>query len=143
MKFDTKEIARGEHNEKIVWICDLRYNDYRKKPIRHVKPTKVLIRSNKESDKTFYYCDSHFVELNKNDQPKKKTHSLYDNTGFRSYKGVPVNCFETEAECIEYYKKLCQEVVDGYELFKKSFFTHITHIDQKMEEYKKIINYYD
>jgi len=139
---NIKDIASGSLDGKIVWICDLRYNDYRKKPIRHIKPTRVLIRSNKETDKIFYYSNSHFVELKVNGQPKSKMHSLFDNTGYREFKGVEVNCFYTEKECKLFYKFMCNAVLHGYEEFKTQFFKDM---DNKMEEYKNykivLINY--
>lgn len=131
---DYKEIAEGKHNNKIVWICDLRYNDYTQKPIRHIKPTKVLIRDNSQTTKNIYYSASHFVGLNKKGEPiKSKVISLFDNTGFRSRTGTPLDCFETEAECIEGYKKLCVTAIKGLNAFKEDF---ISGINAKINEYQ-------
>ena len=62
-----ENLAKGMHDGEVLWVCDLRYRDYADKPIRHIKPTKVLVRSNKmlEGKKKIYYSDSHFVAFGK------------------------------------------------------------------------------
>ncbi len=129
---DIQSIKSGKNNGQIVWICDLRYNDYSNKPIRHIKPTRVLIRSNSEINKTIYYSDSHFVALNNKDEiVKSKVFSLYDNTGFRSFTGVALQVFETEQECMDAYRKQCDVAIAGLTEYK---ITEIQKIDNKINE---------
>lgn len=94
-----------------VWVCDYRFNnEYIKKPIRHVPPTKVMIDSNENTKKRVYYSDHHFKALNKKDEPTSKVIAPFDNTGFRSYTGIPVQVFYTEEEAQEYYQNRKAEI---------------------------------
>ena len=90
-----------------IWICDYRFkNRYVDKPIRHIKPTKVMIRSNSDlpKNKRIYYSDWHFNGLNKADEPlKSKIIAPFDNTGYRQFTGTPVHVFLTEEEAQEHY----------------------------------------
>lgn len=94
-----------------VWVCDYRFNnEYIKKPIRHVPPTKVVIDLSENIKKRIYYSDYYFKVLNKKGEPTSKVIAPFDNTGFRSYKGVAVQVFYTEEEAQEYYKNRCVEI---------------------------------
>jgi len=97
MKIDIKEIIDGKKNGEKIWICDFRFSDYgHTKPLRHVKPTQVIIVGNSElpKNKTVYYSESHFLALNKKGEPmKSKIIKPFDNTGQRSYTGVALNAF--------------------------------------------------
>lgn len=111
---DIKDIENGKVNGKVVWVTDFRLNnqDLFKKPIRRVLPTKVLIRSNDElpNNKRIYYSKSHFVRLNAKGEPVKSgIISLYDNTGYRGYPGVPLEVYETEEEAALAWNRLVSE----------------------------------
>ena len=134
MKLNIKDIANGKLDGKTVYICDLRYNDYSNKPIRQVKPTKVLIRSNSETNTRVYYSESHFIPFNKKDEPiKTKVIKPYDNTGYRSYTGEPLNAFDTLEECEKHYKKQVKIAIKGLEDYKQSV---ISRIDNLIAELK-------
>ena len=108
MKIDHEDITNGS----IVWITDFRFNkdDITKKPIRHVPPTKVLVRSNKEIKRQIYYSPSHFVGLNKDDKPiKSKIYPVFDNTGFRAYSGHAVSIFDCEDDAVREYRYRCDK----------------------------------
>lgn len=112
MKIETDLIADGKMDGEYVWICDYRLKDPSNKPIRAVKPQKVLVRSNGETKKGVYYSDSHFVALKSDGSPtSSKIIGLFDNTGYRSYRGVPVNVFTTEMECRDMYRTLLKKAV--------------------------------
>ena len=99
MKIEPKDI--GNYVNKFVWICDYRYNDYLQKPIRKVLPQKVIVLDN-------YYNEYYFCCLNKNDKPlMSKIIKIYDNTGYRGYKGVPLNIFDNKEECYECFYEQC------------------------------------
>lgn len=115
MQLSHKEVASGFHNDKVVWICDYRYNDYGEKPIRRLKPTRVIIRDIDETKDRIYYSDSFFSKLNKNDEPLKAIIKLFDNTGYRSFAGVPLSVFTTEEECATHYVKQLETIRDGME----------------------------
>ena len=117
----TKDIREGKLNGSVVWICDYRHNDYSKKPIRHIRPTQVLVRSNSETRKNIYYSSSHFVGLNKKGEPiESKVIALFDNTGFRSRTGTAMNAFLTEQECQTHYDNQVNIVKRGLDNYKKS-----------------------
>ncbi len=95
-----------------VWIVDYRFNNrFIEKPIRHVPPTKVAFRPNSEVTKKVYYSDRHFRPYGKDGKLLKKVIAPFDNTGFRSYTGVAVQVFLTEAEAHEYYKQVKREIL--------------------------------
>lgn len=97
---------------KVLWICDFRYLDNKYgKPIRHIKPTKVLVRNNSETTKLIYYSESHFIALGKNDKNIGKVISLFDNTDYRSIKGTPVQIFDTETKCIKQYQIFVSDAI--------------------------------
>jgi hypothetical protein len=135
---DINEITSGSRNGQTLWICDLRYNDYHNKPIRHIKPTKVLVRSNNETKKKIYYSHSHFVALNKKDEPlKSKVFAPFDNTGYRMRTGTSLNCFETMDECDAHYRIQCRDAIDGLVDTKKAFAETVHNkIDDILSYYK-------
>lgn len=131
MKIEPKDIENGSFNGRYVWVCDYRYNDINDKPIRHVHPQRVLVRSNSElQGKKIYYSESHFVELNSKNKPTSKVIALFDNTGFRSYPGVPVNVFDNEQECLVHYHGQKEEILNMLETWK----TRMDHRYQSMKE---------
>jgi hypothetical protein len=112
MKIDYKEVIDSRMDGEYVWICDYRYNDIHKKAIRNIKPQKVLVRSNRETNKRIYYSESHFLGLNKKSLPlKSKIIPVFDNTGYRSFTGVPVKIFDNEDECRRCYKAQAGEII--------------------------------
>jgi hypothetical protein len=120
MKIDIKEIQEGTNFVgKMVWICDYRKPDINKKPIRHVRPTHVLVRSNSELPKNvrIYYSNNHFCKLNKNGDPiASGIIPVFDNTGYRMYSGTPVQIFDNEKECNEEYCKMSDEIIKEIDL---------------------------
>lgn len=114
---DIKQIANGSMNGKIVWVCDLRYNNYNEKPIRNVPPTEVVVVDNQ--GKKVYYSHSHFRTLKKDGTPSSKVIKPFDNTGFRSYTGVPINVFDNKEECVAKYKEqLNKAIYHTYDLMR-------------------------
>lgn len=97
---------------KRVWICDYRFNDIAQKPIRHVKPTEVLIVSNDDlpKNKIVYYSEIHFKPIGKTGKTLKQIIAPYDNTGYRSSTGTSVNIFLSESECVEHYLTQCEMI---------------------------------
>jgi hypothetical protein len=134
-KIDINNITSGAMNGQMIWVCDFRYTDFDNKAARNLKPTQVLVRSNSAISKTIYYSESHLVGLNAKGEPvASKVIGPYDNTGFRSFKGVPINCFETERECIAYYKKQVKAALKGLNEHKLS---KIQALDAKIAELEK------
>ena len=133
---DIKKITNSEYNGKDVWVCDLRYNDYSNKPIRNIKPIKVAVRSNEQTTKRVYYSESHFVGYNKKGElVNSKIIVPFDTTGNRGYTGIAVNCFETENECIAFYKKQVAVAIKGLQKHKKQI-TEV--VDSKIAELKTL-----
>ena len=112
MRIEPKEIIDGKMNGQYVWICDHRAgDDIANKPIRHVEPQQVLIRSNEETKKRIYYSESHFAPLNTKGLPTSATVGLYDNTGYRAYRGVALQVFDNSQECRTEYVKACKHLI--------------------------------
>ena len=126
MKIEPKDI--GNYVNKFVWICDYRYNDYLQKPIRKVLPQKVMVRDNQETNKRIYYSEYHFCCLNKNDEPlKSKIIGIYDNTGYRSYAGVPLNIFDNKEECYECFYNLCDIIIKEFIKIREDIHIELTN----------------
>ncbi len=108
MKINCTEVRDGKHDGKIVWICDYRRPDLHKKPLRCVKPTRVLIRANDElpSNKKVYYSNSHFSPLKADGTPYAKVISPVDNTGYRSLCGNMLYVFDNKEECVNMWNTL-------------------------------------
>lgn len=137
MEIDSHKISDGSKDGQMVWICDLRYDNYNEKPIRHVRPTHVLVRSNSETTKKIYYSSSHFVELNKKGEPvNSKVKGLFDNTGFRGRTGTPLRVFDNEADCKKAYTKQVAAAVKGMTDYKNE---HIKMIDLRINELKSYV----
>ena len=111
MKIKTEEITEGEHDNYCVWICDFRLNDPSNKPIRHIKPMKVFVRSNTETKKNIYYSNSHFVKLKKNGDLSSTIIALFDNTGYRCNTGTALQVFDNKRECRECYEQMANQVI--------------------------------
>lgn len=132
---DIKKITNGELDDTKVWVCDLRYTDFSKKAARNLKPSLVMIRGNDETTKTIYYSSSHFVSLNKIGEPiNSKIIPLFDNTGYRSFRGIPINVFETEEECRSFYKSQVKTAIKGLINYKASL---TISVDAKIFELEK------
>ena len=117
MRIDTGDIRDGLLIGRIVWVCDFRQPDLNKKAIRHVKPTKVAVRSNNElpKNKRVYYSLTHFSPVNKKGKVTARIISPVDNTGSRSRSGDEINVFDNEADCKQYYKNQCAKIISLYE----------------------------
>lgn len=101
---------------KQVWICDFRLNkDKDIKPIRKITPKLVQVFSNDDlpKGKNVYYSPVHFKEIKKG-KVLSTVIAPYDNTGYRTYTGVSVNIFDTEKECVDFFRKQCDEVIKEY-----------------------------
>ena len=130
------EIATGELDGQIIWVCDYRHDDYTNKPIRAVKPTKVLVESNGLKINIKNYSESQVVALNKKGLPiKSKTYRLFDNTAHWGYQKNALKCFNTEQECVEFYKTQIEVVVQGLEKIKEQY---IISIDSKINELREL-----
>lgn len=99
---------------KQIWITDYRRGKsggY----VRHVPPTLVEVTCNSElpKNKRVYYSDYHFRKV-KNAKVSKEILAPYDNTGYRSYKGVSVNVFYTYEEAAQKYNEQIEEIIYSY-----------------------------
>lgn len=132
MQLKTKEVADGLHTGKEVWICDLRWNDFNNKPIRDITPKKVIVRPISETKKRVYYSEIFFSEIKNDKVVSSSVIGLFDNTGYRSYTGVPLNVFTTEAECIKNYKKLAHEAYKSFLEWKQIQLNYINGVEEKI-----------
>lgn len=136
-KVEAQSVMNGRCNGKDLWICDLRYNDYSDRPIRHVKPQLVRVRDNSETKKTIYYSRSFFSPLKKNGEPYAKVIAVVDNTGFRMRSGTAVEIFTTEEECRECYNEMVRAAIAGLESHRASL---IRYVDAVINEYREVLS---
>ena len=135
---ETQDIINGKLDGQKIWICDLRYNDYSNKPVRHVIPMEVFVVNKDKVNKKIYYSNSCFLKINKNGEAvNSAVIPLFDNTGFRSYTGEPVKCFDNKEECIDYYKKQAQEAIKGLSNHLKDF---TEDINDKIQGIKNLVS---
>jgi hypothetical protein len=108
-KLEDGDIVFGDE----VWITDFRHNDINESPIRHIKPTRVVIYDNSSlpKGKTIYYSSFHFREIGKTGKILTKIISPYDNTGYRSRTGDSLHIFLTEDEADKKYAEQCRVVL--------------------------------
>jgi len=114
MKINTSDITKNNtYLNKDVWVCDLRFNNGIEKPIRKVKPIKVNVQSAELAKKTIYYSNNALIPYNKKGELNfNQAIGIYDNTGFRSFPGVPLEIFDSEEECVERYKWLVRQAIN-------------------------------
>jgi len=120
MKIEIKELRDGVHIGKEVWVCDYRWTDFDKKEDRNIKPTKVLIRSTDDTSKRVNYSNCFFSEIKKDKVVNSSLIKLFDNTGYRTFAGIALNVFTTEAECLKHYKKQAEIVFKDFENYKST-----------------------
>jgi len=131
MKINNKDLIVGQ----IVWICDYRYNDIFKKPIRSIKPTRVITVDNDDlpESKTVYYSETHFRPLNDKGKQSSKIICPCDNTGYRMHSGGCVNIFDNENECVECFNSQCKIILKEIEIGKED---SINRFNKMLEETK-------
>ena len=99
---------------KMVWICDYRANeDPKKKPIRNIEPTPVVVTDANETSKTIYYSPIYFRPVKKGNIMSKVI-APFDNTGYRSYTGESVNIFYTVEDCVKCYREQVRQAEATY-----------------------------
>jgi hypothetical protein len=117
MKIDIKTITDGSMDGVKMWVCDFRQTDLHKKPIRNVQPTHVIVCPASDISDDVYYSQSFMRPLSKKDgTPLSKVIKVFDNTGYRSYTGIALTAFTTEAECREHFAIQCDVVIEQLEL---------------------------
>tara|TARA_B100002019_G_C21105643_1_gene515784 strand:+ start:203 stop:622 length:420 start_codon:yes stop_codon:yes gene_type:complete len=137
---DIEDIAKGNMDGEVVYICDYRQPDLSNKPIRKQPPTRALIVSNSETNKRIYYSESHFRPFGKNEKLLSKVIPLFDNTGYRSFTGNPLYVFKTHQECVDKWKELVDDIISR----KEAYILQLQEQhDEDMIELNKIKKAYD
>lgn len=134
MQYDITDITSGKMDGENVWVCDFRYRDRTKQPIRNVPPTYVIVTPSSETSKTIYYSHSYFRPIGKNGATSRII-KPFDNTGYRSYPGEPLKVFDHEEECVEYWNAVMDEEIEYLNERKK---TVLQEIDSDIEKHKQM-----
>lgn len=133
-KLNPNDIAPSiEYVGKRFWVCDLRYNDYANKPIRNVEPTLVEVVHNSIAKGQIYYSEVHFRPVNKKGELTAKIIKIFDNTGYRSFSGIPINIFTTEEECNAHYQEQLKTVIAEFTSHKNAL---IKYYDDLIDNYQ-------
>lgn len=122
MKLDISEVTKNSDNVgKTFYVCDHRKPDFNKKAIRNVKPILIIVldlKNFEEEGKKYprvYYSNFALIPVDSKGKPKYSGHvSPYDNTGYRSYAGTPINVFDNYEECVNFYNQQVDNVVNEY-----------------------------
>ncbi len=134
MRLEIKDIISGSLDGMDVWVCDYRPNGPDKKPIRNLSPRRVKIVPKETTRRRIYYSESCFQEYGKNGLLQKFL-PVFDNTGFRSYTGEPLQVFDDEVECVECWNKLMDDRID---VLLEERETALSDIDRKIENFKQL-----
>lgn len=123
---------------KQIWITDYRRGKsggY----VRHIPPTLVEVTCNSElpKNKRVYYSEFHFRKV-KNGKVSKEILAPYDNTGYRSYKGVSLNVFYTYEEAVECYNSQIEEMKNSYLSDIKGIEKEIVELESKKIKVEKL-----
>lgn len=146
MKIDILEVTKNSDNVgKTFWVCDYRKPDINKKAIRHVKPTCVMVLNEKHFEdlgKKFprvYYSAFVLVPIDRKGKLKYSQYIVpYDNTGYRSYTGIPLNVFDNEQECIDFYNKQIDIVLKMYQDYMSTIIQSLSKEHNEIENLKLI-----
>lgn len=124
-----------KHCGQKVWVADLRAGQHgpMKRLIRSIPPQQVVVRPESEAKKTVYYSEYFFRGLRKDGRESSKEIMVYDNTGYRAYKGVALGIFTTESEAREYFNQQKGEILSRLEENRKNA---VRLIDERIEEIK-------
>lgn len=115
MKIDVREIIEGKHVNKEFWVCDYRWHNYsHKSPIRHVKPTKILVSEFSDRQRTYYPKSMTCLVINSDGTFNKSPLPIYDKTSARFTDNSALRFFTTMEECIECYKEQCDKAIEGF-----------------------------
>ena len=135
MIIDAVKVANGDYDGKELFICHLNIPDILKKPLRNIEPTKVLIISENDpvnKGKRVNYSNSLFQTYSKDGKLSKKTLKIYDNTGYRSFRGNPVYIFDNFDDCVAQWKNDCDQHVQKIVQYKNDA---VDTLDKMIIEY--------
>lgn len=126
------EIGAGSR----LFITDYRHDNIHNKPLRHIKPTEVILYNNVDLPprKHVYYADYHFRAVSKTGKILSAIIAPYDNTGYRSFTGGSLNIFLTLKEAQACYVIQCQKVIEQAEEAKAQAAVRFDEIIQSSNE---------
>lgn len=132
MQISEEEITNGSRDGEIVYVTHFNPN-LDQKATRDVKPTKVMVCSNDAypTKSAVHYSHSHFRKLKANGEPSSTVIKVYDNTGYRSYTGVPLHIFDNMDEAIMDYQESVQKFIGDLEEAKVRV---VNNYDKRIEE---------
>lgn len=143
MKLYISEVTKNSSNTgKTFYVCDYRKPDFNKKAIRNVKPTLITVLDGKHFEGAgkklprVYYSDFALIPVDSKGKLKYSSNiPPYDNTGYRSYAGVPINVFDNYEECAEFYNYRIDNVVN---LYKNYISTVVDSLTKEMESIQEL-----
>jgi len=135
MRIHADQIRNGSCDGHNLYICDYRQENG-KKPIRNVPPTLAMVVPATEAKKTVYYSQSFFKPYGTTGSLISKEIMLFDNTGFRSFAGTPLNVFTEYGECVAYWNKTIDEYIKKWEDEK---LVALQKIDNTINNFKGMI----
>ena len=98
MKILAQNIINDGHINNPFWVCALHYNFGASRPLRHIRPTRVIAIRN---DSAYGYD---VYALNKEGKPLRgKKFNIH------SYQSWHIKLFTTEEECRTCYNELCNK----------------------------------
>lgn len=144
MKLDISEVTKNfDSVGTIFYVCDYRKPDFNKKAIRNVKPTKIIVLDQKHFEEVgkkyprVYYSNFALIPVDSKGKLKYGSHvPPYDTTGYRSYVGTPINVFDNYEECVDFYNKQIDNVVNMYKNYISTVVDSLTKEMETIQELK-------
>lgn len=144
MQLNISEVTKNSDSvEKTFWVCDYRKPDFNKKAIRKVRPTLITVLDQKHFEDVgkkyprVYYSAFALIPIDSKGKLKYSSPvPPYDATGYRFYAGVPINVFDNEQECIDFYNKQVDTVVTKYREYISNVVDNMTKEMETIQELK-------
>lgn len=101
----------GNYVNQDLYIAEANFKIGRPRIIQPVR-AKLVSKEEAPKNKTIYYSYNFFKVYKPNGKLDSKVVAVFDNTGFRSYRGNPISIFDNYDEAVVWFNKEIQKVID-------------------------------
>lgn len=101
----------GNYVNQDLFIAEANFKIGRPRIIQPVR-AKLVPREEAPKNKTIYYSYNFFKVYKDNGKLDSKVVAVFDNTGFRGYRGNPISIFDNYDEAVTWFNAEIQKVID-------------------------------
>lgn len=101
----------GNYVNQDLFIAEANFKIGRPRIIQPVR-AKLVPREEAPKNKTIYYSYNFFKVYKANGKLDSKVVAVFDNTGFRGYRGNPISIFDNYDEAVTWFNAEIQKVID-------------------------------